>query len=112
LTSRVRRNSEVAEVCHGEACRRGELGDAAVREDEDVLEDPVGKSRLAIAVVPGQLGQLQQVEGGVGVARERSLDDRPELLATLAAAGHQPRSRHSGRLGRSAPRVESLPWPG
>lgn len=30
--------------------------------------------------------------------------------ATLAA--HQPRARHSGRLGRSTPSVESSPWPG
>ena len=28
------------------------------------------------------------------------------------AAVYQPRARHSDRAGRSAPRVESLPWPG
>ena len=40
------------------------------------------------------------------------------ISATIAAVdwrpdrSHQPRARHSGRWGRSAPRVESLPWPG
>lgn len=31
---------------------------------------------------------------------------------TRTAERHQPRSRHSSRWGRSAPRVESAPWPG
>ncbi len=30
----------------------------------------------------------------------------------LGRATHQPRSRHSVRCGRSAPRVVSPPWPG
>ena len=35
-------------------------------------------------------------------------------LVGRAGAGpdYQPRSRHSARCGRSAPSVESLPWPG
>jgi hypothetical protein len=31
---------------------------------------------------------------------------------TPSGVGHQPRSRHSPRCGRSTPSVESLPWPG
>jgi hypothetical protein len=30
----------------------------------------------------------------------------------IAAIAYQPRSRHSSRCGRSAPRVVSPPWPG
>ena len=35
--------------------------------------------------------------------------DRP---LNLTGHGYQPRERHSARCGRSAPRVESPPWPG
>lgn len=49
-----------------------------------------------------------------------TLDNTPSMdflspltrAGSCGGAGHQPRARHSGRCGRSAPRVVSLPWPG
>jgi hypothetical protein len=37
---------------------------------------------------------------------------RRVVVTTADRAGHQPRSRHSPRCGRSVPSVVSLPWPG
>ena len=38
---------------------------------------------------------------------------RPDVRTSLGVpADYQPRARHSGSEGRSAPSVLSLPWPG
>jgi hypothetical protein len=40
-------------------------------------------------------------------------ESTPRVDQSCAAlTAHQPRARHSGRLGRSTPSVESSPWPG
>ena len=43
---------------------------------------------------------------------EQSCHEDAEYGHAPGPHGYQPRSRHSARWGRSAPSVESLPWPG
>lgn len=47
----------------------------------------------------------------VNVARRNS-DGNWRYAVIFFTPGYQPRARHSGRAGRSAPSVVSAPWPG
>ena len=47
----------------------------------------------------------------LNVAR-RDLDGSWRYAVVLLTPDYQPRERHSGRAGRSVPRVVSAPWPG
>ena len=61
------------------------------------------------------LEDLSAGQGGAAHGRQyvaRSAAGQATGQQTSDSSVHQPRSRHSARCGRSAPRVESLPWPG
>ncbi len=47
-----------------------------------------------------------------GVKRSGLAAGRMRPLGIVRPGGHQPRARHSGICGRSAPSVLSFPWPG
>ncbi len=68
------------------------------------LADPVAILReRGIALIVSDLA--------VNVARRDSEGDW-HYAVIYFTPGYQPRSRHSGRAGRSAPSVVSAPWPG
>ena len=77
----------------------------------DVVVDRPGEHEI---VLRGQWGALLRS----AASRTRPCRWRPAATCRRARGSanrtqsHQPRARHSGRLGRSAPSVVSLPWPG
>jgi hypothetical protein len=91
-------------------------GDALAARCRDQVRgfaDGAAKRRLA-----GLLGSPGDVHGAA-VAAERVRDPEPGTAAGArddgdrsVGAGHQPRSFHSARCGRSTPSVVSSPWPG
>ena len=93
------------------------LADKPVGSPQSVILDELRRAILDGEVPPGSPIPVEQVAAAFGVSRipvrealmtligEGLVDHRPN-------GGYQPRARHSGRWGRSVPRVESLPWPG
>ena len=64
------------------------------------------RQQTLLACVPG-VHRIQQL----CASRHRPRPSRPRG-GDVRFTGYQPLARHSGRLGRSVPRVVSLPWPG
>ena len=54
-----------------------ELGEPALRTDEDVVDHRVGWSDLAVAVVPGELVELEEIARGFDILAEG--ESAPEL---------------------------------
>jgi hypothetical protein len=53
----------------------------ATREVEDVIEDIIGRGHLAVAVVPGEIHEVQRVERSLEVA---SREGRPQTSSTFS----------------------------
>jgi ABC-type multidrug transport system fused ATPase/permease subunit len=82
------------------------------------------RQHCALLVIAHRLSTVRRadlivlLEAGevIGTGTHEELLDSSALYHELATAqlldGHQPRSRHSASFGRSAPSVESSPWPG
>ena len=66
-------HSKVTEVFNCEARSSRERGEIAVRNYENVVDDLVRWSDVAIAVVPGELHQFKHIESCVRAGSERVL---------------------------------------
>lgn len=75
-----------------------------------VIAHRLSTVRLADRIVLLEAGEV----AGMGTHEELLASSAlyHELATAQLLADHQPRSRHSGSFGRSAPSVESSPWPG
>ena len=129
----VGRHPQVPPVRDSEARGRDELEDVSARDYQQVLQNSVRERDLVVTVVPRQLGEVDQVKGNSGVVAELSLEiarGAPRVVpparlppsrqtigdrGSVGLVGHaatSPARATPPRCGRSAPRVESLPWPG
>ena len=106
----IRVQSEAAEVLDGQPCGTGEELNPAPRHHKHVLDDLVWRADLAVAVMPGELRQLQQVEGRISGRAEVGLHTGAALLNDLQGPVCVPSpgvSRVAGRppLAEAAGRV-------
>ncbi len=81
----VRLDPQIAIVLDGHASSPCEIGKPSLGADEDVINHGVGRRDLPVAVVPGQLCQLQNVERGISVVSERFFDLRAALAAAVGS---------------------------
>lgn len=75
---------EVPPVRHRQSGRPDELIDISVAQQEHVVDDVIGRGELPVAVVPGELGELEKIECGRGLIRpENGLHPLPAVLSPL-----------------------------
>lgn len=61
---------KVPPIRHGEQCRLDQSLETALRADQHVLDNPVRRRDLAVAVVPRELQQVNKIECGLRVCAE------------------------------------------
>ena len=90
----------VSPVGDREVRSRDESAQLPLAQQEDVIDDVVGRRDLPVAVVPCELDELQEIEGGIchGLA-ECADDTSPPACSSLRPTDcHQPSLAQNERL--------------
>jgi hypothetical protein len=97
--------AHIAVVLDSESSRTSKIGESALRAETNIVDDRVGWSDLAVAVVPGEFCQFEDVERGFGVLTEEVLDGGLTLSSPVGSTrrhGHGrilPESSKNGTTG-------------